>query len=93
MERERPDLVSICTSSRPRARVLLDVAEIGAARGLKAIRAEKPLAISVEEGDRMVAACRRLASSSRGSSGFRVGKTTGGVTRAAAELIRQECAA
>ena len=58
IERERPDLVSICTSARPRARVLLDVVEIGASRGLKAIWAEKPLAISLEEGDRMVAACR-----------------------------------
>ena len=58
VERERPDLVSICTSARPRARVLLDVVEIGAARGLKAIWAEKPLAVSLEEGDRMVAACR-----------------------------------
>ena len=58
LERERPDLVSICTSARPRARVLLDVVEIGASRGLKAIWAEKPLAISLEEGDRMVAACR-----------------------------------
>lgn len=58
VERERPDLVSICTSARPRADVLLDVVELGAPRGLKAIWAEKPLCISLAEGDRMVAACR-----------------------------------
>ena len=57
MERERPDVVSICTSARPRAKVLLDVVEIGAPRGLKAIWAEKPLCVSLTEGDRMVAAC------------------------------------
>ncbi len=59
MERERPEVVSICTSARPRAGVLLDVVELGAPRGLKAIWAEKPLCISLAEGDRMVAACRR----------------------------------
>lgn len=59
VERERPDVVSICTSARPRARVLLDVVELGAPRGLKAIWAEKPLCVSLAEGDRMVAACRQ----------------------------------
>ena len=59
MERQRPDVVSICTSARPRARVLLDVVELGAPRGLKAIWAEKPLCVSLAEGDRMVAACRQ----------------------------------
>lgn len=57
MERERPDVVSICTSARPRAKILLDVVELGAPRGLKAIWAEKPLCVSLTEGDRMVAAC------------------------------------
>ncbi len=57
MERERPDVVSICTSARARAKVLLDVVELGAPRGLKAIWAEKPLCVSLTEGDRMVAAC------------------------------------
>ena len=59
VERERPDLVSICTSARPRAQVLLDVIEIGASRGLKGIWAEKPLCISLDEGDQMVEACRK----------------------------------
>ena len=58
MERERPDIVSICTTARPRAGILHEVLELGVARGLKAIWAEKPLCISLAEGDRMVAACR-----------------------------------
>jgi len=56
LERERPDIVSIATSTRPRERILLDVVERGA--GVQAIWAEKPIAMSLEEGDRMVAACR-----------------------------------
>ena len=52
---ERPDIVSICTTARPRAKILLDV--VGA--DVKAIWAEKPLAISLAEADAMVDACRR----------------------------------
>ena len=59
LERERPDILSICTTAKPRARILLDAVEIGAARGLKAIWAEKPIAISLAEADEMVAACQR----------------------------------
>ncbi len=58
LERERPDILSICTTAKPRARILLDAVEIGASRGLKAIWAEKPMALSLEEADRMIAACR-----------------------------------
>lgn len=56
LERERPEVVSICTSAKPRARILLDVLAAGA--GVRAIWAEKPIAISLAEADQMVAACR-----------------------------------
>lgn len=59
LERARPDILSICTTAKPRARILLDAVEIGAARGLKAIWAEKPISISLAEADEMVAACQR----------------------------------
>ncbi len=59
LEQERPDILSICTTAQPRARILLDAVEVGAPRGLKAIWAEKPIAISLAEADRMVAACQR----------------------------------
>lgn len=57
LERERPDLVSICTTARPRARILADVLATGS--GVRAIWAEKPIAISLAEADEMVAGCRR----------------------------------
>ena len=57
LEREEPDILSICTTARPRAHILLDAVETGAPRGLKAIWAEKPIAISLAEADEMVAAC------------------------------------
>ena len=59
LEREQPDILSICTTAKPRARILLDAVEIGAPRGLKAIWAEKPISISLAEADEMVAACQR----------------------------------
>ncbi len=59
LEREQPDILSICTTAKPRARILLDAVGIGASRGLKAIWAEKPIAISLAEADEMVAACQR----------------------------------
>jgi predicted dehydrogenase len=59
LERERPDIVSVCTSARPRACIVQDVVELGAGRGLKAIWAEKPISISLEEADQMVDTCRR----------------------------------
>ena len=58
LEKERPNILSICTTAKPRARILLDAVEIGASRGLKAIWAEKPMSLSLEEADQMVAACR-----------------------------------
>ncbi len=59
LEREQPHILSICTTAKPRARILLDAVEIGAPRGLKAIWAEKPISISLAEADDMVAACQR----------------------------------
>src|SRR5687768_15108407 len=58
--RERPEIVSLCTSAAPRARILLDVVRLAKEHKLplRAIWAEKPLAISLEEGDAMVAACQ-----------------------------------
>ena len=59
LEREEPDILSICTTAKPRARILLDAVEVGAPRGLKAIWAEKPISISLAEADEMVTACQR----------------------------------
>ena len=60
MEREEPEIVSVCTSAAPRARIVLDIArrvrEHGAS--VRAIWAEKPLAISLADADAMVDACR-----------------------------------
>jgi predicted dehydrogenase len=56
LEREHPDVVSICTSAKPRARILADV--LAANAGVRAIWAEKPMAISLQEADEMVAGCR-----------------------------------
>jgi predicted dehydrogenase len=53
----KPDVVSVCTSTKPRAEILLDLANGG--YGLKAIFAEKPLTFSLEEADRVIEACRR----------------------------------
>ena len=57
LERERPEIVSICTTAKPRPRILLAVVKANA--GVKAIWAEKPIAISLKDADRMVDACRR----------------------------------
>ena len=57
LERERPDIVSICTSARPRARILQDV--LAAGQSVRAIWAEKPISISLAEADAMIDACRR----------------------------------
>ena len=58
--RERPEIVSLCTSAAPRARILLDVVRLAREHNLplRAIWAEKPLAISLEDGDAMIKACR-----------------------------------
>ena len=56
LEQESPDVVSVCTTARVRAEILIEVARSGA----KAIWAEKPLALTLEEADEMVAICDEL---------------------------------
>ena len=56
LEKERPDIVSICTSARPRADIVTTIAAMDV--GVKAIWAEKPISMSLEEADAMVESCR-----------------------------------
>lgn len=56
IEKERPDIVSVCISTKPRAEVVTAIAAMGT--GVKAIWTEKPIATSLAEADSMVAACR-----------------------------------
>ncbi len=51
---EQLDVVSVCTTAKIRAGIVEDVARAG----VKAIWGEKPIAISLEEADRMVNVCR-----------------------------------
>jgi predicted dehydrogenase len=51
---ESLDLVSVCTSTRLRSQIVIDAARAG----VKAIWAEKPIALRLEEADAMVAVCR-----------------------------------
>lgn len=55
LAKESLDIVSICTPTRSHAEVLLAVAE----RGVKGIYLEKPIAQSLREADRMIAAIER----------------------------------
>ena len=57
LEKERPDIVSICTSTKPRADIVTTIAEMD--MGVKLIFAEKPISESLEQADAMVAACRK----------------------------------
>jgi predicted dehydrogenase len=54
LAQEQLDIVSVCTTARLRAEIVQTVAQAG----VKAIWAEKPLALSLAEADAMVAACR-----------------------------------
>src|SRR5687768_16116603 len=60
LEREQPDIVSVCTSAAPRAAIVLDIARMVMAgqTNVRAIWAEKPMAISLADADAMVTACR-----------------------------------
>lgn len=60
LERERPDIVSVCTTAAHRAEIVLDIARLvrEGRTGVRAIWAEKPLAITLAEADAMVDACR-----------------------------------
>ena len=53
LEKEKPDIVSVCTTARVRA----DIVEDLACYGVKAIWAEKPIALTLAEADRMVSIC------------------------------------
>ncbi len=55
LEKEDLDLVSVCTTARVRARIVQDAARAG----VKAIWAEKPIALTLEEADAMVQVCRQ----------------------------------
>lgn len=54
LEKERLDIVSVCTTARLRAQIVQDAARAG----VKAIWAEKPIAFSLNEADAMVRVCR-----------------------------------
>ncbi len=55
LEKEELDIVSVCTWPTTHCEVVLRAAESGA----KAIMCEKPLAVNLDEADRMVEACDR----------------------------------
>lgn len=55
LERERPDIVSICTWPPLRP----EMTELACARGVRAIVAEKPMAVDLAGCDRMIAAAQR----------------------------------
>ncbi len=52
LEKEKPDLVSVATSDHFHADITVEAAE----RGAKAVLCEKPLATTLEDADRMIAA-------------------------------------
>ncbi|MHB0878473.1 MAG: Gfo/Idh/MocA family protein [Anaerolineae bacterium] len=54
LQREKPDIVSVATSAKPRPAIVAACAEAG----VRAIWAEKPMATSLAEADAMVAVCR-----------------------------------
>jgi predicted dehydrogenase len=54
LDREKPDIVSICTSAKPRPGIVADCAQAG----VRAIFAEKPIAFSLAEADAMIAVCK-----------------------------------
>jgi len=56
LEQEKPDIVSVTTSAKPRPNIVIDCAEVGSTR---AIWAEKPIAFSLEQADAMIDTCRR----------------------------------
>ena len=55
LEETKPDIVSVCTSAKPRASILVDIAKGG--YGVKAVWAEKPLTLSLQEADDVITAC------------------------------------
>ncbi len=57
LAKTRPQVVSICTSMKPRTEILLEIAN--GDYGVQAIWAEKPLTYSLEQADEVIAACRK----------------------------------
>ena len=57
LEETRPDIVSVCTSAKPRADILLEIANGG--YGVRAIWAEKPITLSLAEADAAIDACKQ----------------------------------
>ena len=53
LEKEKLDLLSVCTTARVRAQIVIEAARAG----VKAIWAEKPIAFSLQEADEMVRVC------------------------------------
>lgn len=59
LETERPDIVSVCTSTKYRSEVITEISNMDV--GVKAIWAEKPISVSLAEADLMVSSCRRAS--------------------------------
>ena len=57
LEETRPDIVSVCTSAKPRGEILTAIANGG--YGVKAIWAEKPITLSLAEADEAIEACAK----------------------------------
>jgi predicted dehydrogenase len=55
LEKERPDIITICTQAPQHAQIAIDAAEAG----VKGIICEKPIALTLAEADQMIAACDR----------------------------------
>jgi len=53
----QPDIVSICTPTRPRSEIIVYTAE----HGVKAIYAEKALCASMKEADRILEVCKQTS--------------------------------
>ena len=59
LEETRPDIVSVCTSAKPRGEVLAEIAN--GSYGVKAIWAEKPITLSLAEADAAISACAKAS--------------------------------
>lgn len=57
LEKTRPQIVSVCTSMKPRKDILLEIANGN--YGVQAIWSEKPLAYSLADADEVITACRK----------------------------------
>ncbi len=59
LEKEKPEIVSVCTNTATHAKIVLEIAQEAAKSGssIKAIFCEKPLAATSEEAQAMLQAC------------------------------------